>query len=502
MSTICDDLRAAILQAAMQGKLTGQLSEDGNAEDLLEEIKAEKEKLISVGKIKKQKPLAPIIDDEIPFSIPKNWKWVRMDSIFNIHSSIRIHQSDWKTSGVPFFRGRELVKLARDGDVDPEIFITKELYEENKRKGGVPQKDDILVSAVGTIGKVYIVKADKPFYYKDAYVLCFDNIGNMTPRFIKYAIEAPCINDVIMRGSMGTTVAQLTIDKAKNLLLPLPPLAEQKRIVEKIDELMARVADLEQLADALASLKKAFPDDIKASLLQAAMQGKLTKQLPEDGNAEDLLEEIKAEKEKLIAEGKIKKRKSLAPITDDEIPFSIPDNWKWVRLRDICTKIADGDHNPPKGLTHESEYLMLSSQNINNDTLVNMSRVRYLDKNTFEKVNERTNLQKEDILFTSVGSLGRSCIFREDINACFQRSVSVLTTLVYNEYLKLFLDSPFIQNKVYKEATGTAQKGFYLNQLEKCPIAIPPLAEQRRIVERLNTLMQNINVVGDLIASE
>ena len=173
-----------------------------------------------------------------------------------------------------------------------------------------------------------------------------------------------------------------------------------------------------------------------------------------------------------------------------------------MRLRDICTKIADGDHNPPKGLTHESEYLMLSSQNINNDTLVNMSKVRYLDKNTFEKVNERTNLQKEDILFTSVGSLGRSCIFREDINACFQRSVSVLNTLVYNEYLKLFLDSPFIQNKVYKEAAGTAQKGFYLNQLEKCPIAIPPLSEQKRIVERLNVLIQNINMVGDLIASE
>ncbi len=285
----------------------------------------------------------------------------------------------------------------------------------------------------------------------------------------------------------------------KDRLIPIPPLPEQKRIVEKVDELMARVADLEKSADALASLKKAFPDDIKASLLQYAMQGKLTKQLSEDGDAEDLLEEIKAKKEKLVAEGKIKKQKPLASITDDEIPFSIPGNWKWVRLCDVCIKIADGDHNPPKGLPHESEYLMLSSQNINNNTLVNMSKVRFLDKGTFEKVSERTNLQKEDILFTSVGSLGRSCIFREDINVCFQRSVSVITTLIYNEYLKFFLDSPFMQETVHREATGTAQKGFYLNQLERCLIALPPLSEQRRIVKRLKELMLLMNKIEDCV---
>lgn len=166
--------------------------------------------------------------------------------------------------------------------------------------------------------------------------------------------------------------------------------------------------------------------------------------MPEDDNTEGLLEEIKAKKEKLIAKGKIKKQKPLALITYGEIQFSIPDNWKWMRLRDICTKIADGDHNPPKGLPHKSEYLMLPSQNINNDTLVSMSKVRYLDKNTFEKVNKRINLQKEDILFTSVDSLGRSFIFREDI---------------------------------YKEATRTTQNGLYLNQLEKYLIAISLLDE-------------------------
>ena len=456
MSTICDDLRAAILQAAMQGSLTDSDSESWNEskiEDVCELCTGN-----SISENVKKAKYMKVVEGRNYIGT----KDLLFDHSFNYENGVKI----------PF--DETSFRIANRGDI-------------------------LLCIEGGSAGrKIGILEEDVNYGNK----LCrFSPNDKLNNRFLYFYIQSPLFQEQFS-GSMTGIIGGVSIKKIKAITIKYPDIAEQKRIVEKVDELMARVADLEQSADALASLKKAFPDDIKASLLQAAMQGKLTKQLPEDGSAEDLLEEIKAEKEKLISEGKIKKQKSLAPITDDEIPFSTPDNWKWARLRDICTKIADGDHNPPKGLTHKSEYLMLSSQNINNDTLVNMSKVRYLDKNTFEKVNERTNLQKEDILFTSVGSLGRSCIFRENINACFQRSVSVLTTLVYNEYLKFFLDSPFIQNKVYKEATGTAQKGFYLNQLEKCPIAIPPLSEQKRIVERLNALMQNINVVGDLIASE
>lgn len=456
MSTICDDLRAAILQAAMQGSLTdsdGESWNESKIEDVCELCTGN-----SISENVKKAKYMKVVEGRNYIGT----KDLLFDHSFNYENGVKI----------PF--DETSFRIANRGDI-------------------------LLCIEGGSAGrKIGILEEDVNYGNK----LCrFSPNDKLNNRFLYFYIQSPLFQEQFS-GSMTGIIGGVSIKKIKAITVKYPDIAEQKHIVEKVDELMARVADFEQSADALASLKKAFPDDIKASLLQAAMQGKLTKQLPEDGNAEDLLEKIKAEKEKLIAEGKIKKQKPLAPITDDEIPFSIPDNWKWVRLRDICTKIADGDHNPPKGLTHESEYLMLSSQNINNDTLVNMSKVRYLDKSTFEKVNERTNLRKEDILFTSVGSLGRSCIFREDINACFQRSVSVLTTLVYNEYLKLFLDSPFIQNKVYKEATGTAQKGFYLNQLEKCPIAIPPLSEQKRIVERLDAFMQNINVVGDLIAIE
>ena len=157
-------------------------------------------------------------------------------------------------------------------------------------------------------------------------------------------------------------------------------------------------------------------------------------------------------------------------------------------MESICSKLVDGDHNPPKGISIQTNYLMCSSTNINNDKLTNLEKVRYLTEEVFNKENERTRCKKGDILFTSVGSLGRSCIYEGDLNICFQRSVSVIATFIFNQYLKYFFDNPFFQNRVNKEATGTAQKGFYLNQLASSLIAIPPLNEQYRIVDKIKQL--------------
>ena len=236
--------------------------------------------------------------------------------------------------------------------------------------------------------------------------------------------------------------------------------------------------------------------DLKNALLQEAVQGKLVPQIASEGNARDLLEEIRKEKAKLVKEGKIKKEKPLPEITEEEIPFDIPENWCWYRLSEICTKLVDGDHNPPAGLNDKTDYLMLSSRNINNDKLVDLELVRYLSKEIFEKENERTDAQKGDILFTSVGTLGRSCVFDGSLNICFQRSVSILNTLIYNFYLKYCLDSGYIQNYVISNATGTAQKGFYLNQLAELLIPLPPLAEQKRIVAALEKFMPLIEEYG------
>ncbi len=257
---------------------------------------------------------------------------------------------------------------------------------------------------------------------------------------------------------------------------------------------------------------------LKNSILQMAVQGKLVPQDPGDEPASVLLRRIKAEKQELIKAGKIKKDKKSSEIfrgathnlpyayceqigkeirdISDEIPFEIPESWEWVRLSSICTKLVDGDHNPPKGEKSTTQYYMLSSTNINHNTLVELNKVRYLNKEIFEKENSRTKVSVGDVFFTSVGSLGRSCVFQGGHNICFQRSVTVISTLIYNYYLKYFFDNPFFQDKIVREATGTAQKGFYLNQLSECIIPLPPLSEQHRIVAKIEELLPYIERYG------
>ena len=231
------------------------------------------------------------------------------------------------------------------------------------------------------------------------------------------------------------------------------------------------------------------PQELKNSILQLAIQGKLVEQRPEEGTAAELYKQIQAKKQALIKAGKIKKEKPLPEIAEDEVPFEIPESWMWVRLRDICTKIVDGDHNPPAGISEITPYWMLSAQNINKDQLSNLDQVRYLTEEVFIQENERTKVQPGDIFFTIVATLGRSCVYEGGYNICFQRSVSVLSTLTYNYYLKYALDSGYIQQFMVANATGTAQKGFYLNQVEKLLIALPPLAEQKRIVAKIEELL-------------
>ena len=237
---------------------------------------------------------------------------------------------------------------------------------------------------------------------------------------------------------------------------------------------------------------------LRNKILDAAIRGKLTEQLPEDSNAEDLYNQIQEEKQKLIKEGKIKKEKSLPPITDDKIPFEIPENWKWVRLQNVCRKIVDGDHNPPTGEIVKTEYLLLSSLNISNDKLVNLDKCRYLSKEMFEIENQRTAIEVGDIFLTTVATLGRSCIFEGGLNISFQRSVSVITSLIDNHFLKLVFDSPYFQNLMAIAASGTAQKGFYLNQLAATIIPLPPIAEQKRIVKFIESLFSQLGIIDEL----
>lgn len=228
-------LKGKLIDAAIQGKLTEQLPEDGTAEELYHRVQAKKQALIESGRIKREKPLPTILDDDVPYDIPKTWKWIHWGDVVNIVSARRVHQADWRESGVPFYRAREIAKLAEDGFVNNELFISEELYSEFS-KSGVPQENDLMVSAVGTLGRTYVVKATDRFYYKDASVLCFENFGSINPHFLAYVMKSDLMRQQIESNSGGTTVDTLTMVRMVKYLLPLPPRAEQDRIVNALNE--------------------------------------------------------------------------------------------------------------------------------------------------------------------------------------------------------------------------------------------------------------------------
>ena len=253
-------LKKSILQEAVQGKLVPQDPSDEPAEALLERIRAEKQRLIKEGKIKKDKHESVIfrrdnshyekldgvercIDDELPFEIPENWCWCRLKSIVNVVSARRVHQSDWRSEGVPFYRAREIGKLADMGSVDNELFITEAQYTEFS-SSGVPHPGDLMVTAVGTLGKTYIVKDGDRFYYKDASVICFENFGRINPAYLKLMMYSPYMEEQIKQNSAGTTVGTITIVKANEYLIPLPPLMEQQRIVDQTERLQIHIDKL------------------------------------------------------------------------------------------------------------------------------------------------------------------------------------------------------------------------------------------------------------------
>ena len=256
-SAFPEALKKSILQEAVQGKLVPQDPSDEPAEALLERIRAEKQRLIKEGKIKKDKHESVIfrrdnshyekldgmvrcIDDELPFEIPENWRWCRLKSIVNVVSARRVHQSDWRSEGVPFYRAREIGKLADTGSVDNELFITEALYTEFS-SSGVPHPGDLMVTAVGTLGKTYIVKDSDRFYYKDASVICFENFSKINPAYLKLLMCSPYMEEQIKQNSAGTTVGTITIVKANEYLIPLPPLMEQQRIVDQAERLQIHI---------------------------------------------------------------------------------------------------------------------------------------------------------------------------------------------------------------------------------------------------------------------
>ena len=479
------ELKASILQLAIQGKLVEQRLEEGTGEELYQQIQQEKQKLIKAGKIKKEKPLPEISEDEKPFEIPESWKWIRWGSVVNVVSARRVHQCDWKTSGIPFYRAREIAKLSEEGYVDNELFISQELFEQFS-ESGVPQVGDLMVTAVGTLGKTYIVKPNDRFYYKDASVICLENYGKLIPEFLKYIMQSDMMMSQVRSNSGGTTVATLTMVRMVEYIMPLPPLAEQKRIVAKIEELLPYIDRYEQAWSRLEAFNKRFPVDMQKSILQMAIQGKLVEQRPEEGKGEELYQQIQQEKQKLIKAGKTKKEKPLPEISEDEKPFEIPESWKWVRFSEVID-VRDGTHDTPKYVL--DGVPLVTSKNLV-DGKIDFSTTKMISYEDAKEINMRSAVDDGDILYAMIGTIGNPVLVSKDREFCVKNMALFKAydqELFDMRYLKLFLFNE--QHIMKKKASGGVQAFVSLKFLRNYLLPLPPLAEQKRIVAKLEEIL-------------
>lgn len=238
-----DKLKQSVLQYAMEGKLVKQNLSDEPASELVKKIENKKAELIKEGKIKKSKKLPTITDDEKPFDIPDSWEWVRLGNIFDITSSKRVMKKEWRDSGIPFYRAREIVSINKNRPLKDPIFIDEDTYLKKIKISGKPNEGDILLTGVGTLGIPYIVPKDKKFYFKDGNIIWLKNFGNLNSEYLSWYVQCPYMLKII-NDNRGTTVGTLTIVRSKNLVIPIPPLEEQKRIVMKIKEFMNSVSKL------------------------------------------------------------------------------------------------------------------------------------------------------------------------------------------------------------------------------------------------------------------
>lgn len=472
------ELKNSILQLAVQGKLVSQCKEDEPASELLKRIRADKEKVE-----KKEKPLPEITEDEIPFEIPENWEWVRLGEIGSLLSGYAFKSTEYEKSGV---------QVVRISDLADDTVSTKDAVYYSKKdelNQYLVVKNSFLICLTGSIGKMAWVQDNIPRYLNQRVGMYISYDVSITPYLWLFLHSPYVINQWI--ASKTSTNGNIKNSNVTEALCPIPPLAEQERIVAKIEELMPLIEEYGKAEEQLTKLNAEFPDKLRKSILQQAVQGKLTERDPADEPASELLKRIKTEKEALIKSGKIKKEKLLPAITDDEKPFDIPDTWEWARLADICN-ISDGTHQTPTYVEHGMPFI--SAQNVKPYRFMpeNHRDVSYED---YLEYNKTVAPAKGDILMARVGAgIGEAAIIDQD----FEFSIYVSLTLIKSyskeidmQYLLHVLNSP-IGRKLAEKKTlgkGASQGNLNLVFIREFVLPIPPLAEQKRIVKRVEELL-------------
>lgn len=477
------ELKNSILQLAVQGKLVPQDKNDEPASELLKRIQAEKARLIKEGKIKKEKALPPIAEEELPFDIPESWEWLRLGDI-----------GAWGSGATPSksnsaYYNNATIPWLVTGDLNDSIItdIPGKITEKALRETSVKLNpaNSVLIAMYGaTIGKVGLLSF--PATTNQACCAC-QTFADINLWYLMYFLMSQR-RAFIKRGEGG---AQPNISKEKIVvtLIPLPPIEEQQRIVDKIEELLPLVEEYGKAETRLKELNADFPDMLRKSILQQAVQGKLTERNPEDEPASELLKRIQAEKAQLIKDGKLKKEKPLPPITEDEIPFDIPESWVWVRLGDLANKLTDGTHKTP--IYVETGVPFVSVKDMSSGML-DLSRTKYITKKEHDELCLRCKPEYGDLLISKVGTTGVPAIVKTYTEFSLFVSVALMKfsqNLLDVEYLYYLIYTPLVNGQVKENTKGIGNKNWVIDKIKETLVVLPPLEEQKRIVARVEELL-------------
>ena len=452
-------------------------------------------------------PYEKIGDEVVPldvhFDIPDSWEWARWGTI---SESIQ-----YGYNAPALSQGR--IKMVRISDIQENSVLWDSVpfcdIKESDIDTYILRPNDILFARTGgTVGKSYLVKEVPVDAVYAGYLIRTRYSNSLCPEYLKYFMESELYWSQLREGTIATAQPNCNGQTLGQMLIPVPPQNEQKRIVEKLNLLMPYIQQYVISHLSVSKLDRVFPEQLKKSILQCAVQGKLVPQDENDEPAEVLLERIRAEKDALIKAGKIKrdkhesvifrrdnshyeKRGSEEVCIDDELPFELPFGWSWCRFSNICSKLTDGSHNPPP--KKAEGYRVISARNIKNGLIQFTEEDRLCDQQGFDKENPRTNIMRGDVILGIIGgSIGNTAIFEHEDPVIAQRSIAIFGSMISNKYMKLVLDSPLFQQQFTSKCNGTAQGGIYLGELANMLVPIPPMDEQERILCATDRLLEQL----------
>lgn len=513
-------LRELILELAVRGKLVPQDPNDEPASELLKRIAAEKAELVKQGKIKKQKPLPEISEDEKPFGLPEGWEWVRLGDLTSKITDGVHHTPKYLNEGVAFISVKDI-----DGNkisFNNCKFISQEQHEEINQRCN-PEKGDLLICRIGTLGRVTIVDTDRPFSLFVSVGLIKTLLNTFSVDYLHKAFYSPCLLSQMEEIKVGGShTNKLNLGDIPNLLIPFPAEKEQEKIVVKIAKLTSLCDQLEQQSltslDALQQLvetllatltdsqnaeelaenwtrisqhfdtlftTKASIDALKQTILQLAVMGKLVSQDPNNEPASELLKRIEQEKSRLVASSNLKTSASYV-INSNDAYLKIPESWEWIRLGNIAKFIDYRGKTPNKINTG---VRLITAKNIRNG-YIDLQPEEFISENDYVEWMTRGFPKKGDLLFTTEAPLGNAAIIDiEDKFALAQRAICLQWHIeqISPFMLLQFMSSPF-QKQLVANATGMTALGIKASKLKEIPVVVPPLDEQYLIVKTVKEL--------------